>query len=185
MIFKNHIYSGGLTAMVTIAVFILPLAAYAQTDSEKSKSERESKEKPTEIVWHSYENGLKLAEDQDKQVFIEFRTAWCGYCKKMDRETFTDKRVINYINENLVAVRVDADSRREFEIDGFKTTERGISKEVYGVRGYPTFWFLESDGSKIVSQPGYQPATRFLTLLEYVIGRKYEETRKDTLSANP
>lgn len=184
MIFKDHIYSGGLTAMVTIAVLALPLAGFAQTDSEKSKSEEESTEKPTEIVWRSYEDGLKFAQDRDKQVFIEFSTAWCGYCKKMDRETFTDKRVINYINENLVAVRVDADSRREFEIDGFKTTERNISKEVYGVRGYPTFWFLESDGSKIGSQSGYQPATGFLTLLEYVIDRKYDETRKDTRSAN-
>ncbi len=93
----------------------------------------------------------------------------------MDRETFTNTGVINYINDNFVAIRVDGDSKREFEIDGFSTTEKKLTSEMFGVRGYPTFWFLEPDGSKIGKQPGYQPAQGFLELLTYVKDKKYLE----------
>ncbi|MFQ5607848.1 MAG: thioredoxin family protein [Candidatus Zixiibacteriota bacterium] len=177
---KNKTYRRGCTALALLtllAVVVIPPTAFTQTGSDKSKDRTDSGEKPAEISWMPYEDGLRLAQEQDRQVLIDFSTAWCGYCKKMDRETFTDRRVIDYINENFIPVKVDGDSRREFEIDGFKTSEKRITKEIYGVRGFPTFWFLESDGAKIGQQPGYQPADGFLSLLEYVSDRKYDEKK--------
>lgn len=153
-----------------LALFAL---APAMSFSQGSSSAKEA------IKWLKYEEGVKQAKDSNKQLLIDFSTAWCGYCKKMDRETFSDQRVIEYINENFVAIKVDGDSKREFEIDGFKTSEKRITKELYGVSGYPTFWFLESDGEKIGRQPGYQPAEQFLSLLAYVKDEKYRETKEE------
>lgn len=164
---------------LTSLTLVLPQSALAQKSAKKpgadQKGESHEAPKPTEINWVAYEDGLLLAAELDMHVLIDFSTAWCGYCKKMDRETFKDVRVIDYINDNFIAIKVDGDSRREFEIDGFVTSERRITKEIYGVRGFPTFWFLESDGKKIGRQPGYQPASGFLSLLEYVSNRTYEE----------
>lgn len=134
--------------------------------------------KPSEINWQKYEVGLKLAEESGKQMMIDFSTSWCGYCRKMDRETFSDPKVIDYINTNFVPIKIDGDSRREVNIDGFKTTEKKLTKEVYGVSGYPTFVFLESNGSRIGRQPGYQPPTAFLSLLQLVYERQYEKPAK-------
>lgn len=173
-----------LAALASAAIFLLPLSALAQKNAEKPKADQENESeqapeaKPTEINWVRYEVGLKLARESEKQMLLDFSTKRCGWCKKMDRETFKDARIINYINDNFVAVKVDGESNREFEIDGFFTSERRITKELYGVRGFPTFWFLESDGTKIGRQPGFQPATGFLTLLEYVSQRKYEENEE-------
>ncbi len=189
---KSNALTRCLVLLATAALFLtslLQVSALAQKSAEKPNADRKAENRqapeatppevrPTEISWLNYEDGLVLAQELDMHVLIDFSTAWCGYCKKMDRETFKDTRVINFINDNFVAIKVDGDSRREFEIDGFVTSERRITKEIYGVRGFPTFWFLESDGSKIGRQPGYQPATGFLALLEYVSDRSYEENAK-------
>lgn len=171
--------------LLAAAIFLMPLSALAQKGAEKPKVDQKDdsqpapEARPTEINWVNYEDGLIMAQESEMHVLIDFSTAWCGYCKKMDRETFKDARVIDYINNNFIAIKVDGDSRREFEVDGFVTSERRITKEIYGVRGFPTFWFLESDGTKIGRQPGYQPATGFLTLLEFVSNRKYEENKEN------
>ena len=166
----------GITSALMLFSLLAPLTAFSQ------EKENESKTKADSITWHKYEDGLKLAGENGKQVLIDFSTSWCGWCKKMDRETFTDSRVIDFINEHFVAVRIDGDSPRKIEMDGFKTTEKKIAKEMYGVRGYPTFWFLESDGAKIGSQPGYQSPDAFMSLLEYVKSRRYEETQAEESS---
>jgi len=152
-------------------------SAQAPVAPESAKSGIMSSATPTAttITWYPYEVGLKRAETAKKQTLIDFSTAWCGYCKKMDKETFTDPRVIKFVNDNFVAIRVDGDSKREFSVDGFTTTETQLTKAEYGVRGFPTFWFLESNGSKIGQMPGYLPADDFLGLLEHVKARKYEK----------
>jgi thioredoxin-related protein len=166
-----------LVALLAQIPALTPAVAEDSRDSSEKRTAKksESASEANEINWMNYEDGVKLAKEQNKQILIDFSTAWCGYCKKMDRETFTNTSVIEYVNSNFVAIRVDGDSKREFEIDGFSTTEKKLTSEMYGVRGYPTFWFLESDGSKIGKQPGYQPAQGFLELLSFVSERKYLE----------
>ena len=177
-------FSGGvsLAALFTLLLLIPSLAfADGARDSVKTRAPKQAEKKAdnsidaNEIVWRNYEDGLQLAKEQGKQILIDFSTAWCGYCKKMERETFKDASVIDFVNSNFVAIKVDGDSKREIELDGFTTTEKRLTNEMYGVRGYPTFWFLEPDGAKIGKQPGYQPAKSFLELLSYVNEKKYIE----------
>ena len=149
--------------------------AKAKTNTTaKSSASKSTVAKSKVIEWLTYEEGLKAAEESGKHIVIDFSTAWCGYCKKMDRETFTNSKVIDLINNDFIPVRIDGDSRRKINLEGFITTERNLTKKEYGVRGYPTFWFLESDGQKIGAQPGYQPPAQFLGLLNFVKDRKYE-----------
>lgn len=167
------------------SIILVPLLSTSAISQESANSDSGStKSESKSIEWLTYEEGVRMAQENNKHVLIDFSTKWCGYCKKMDRETFTDPKVVNYINENFVAVKIDGDSPREINLDGFKTSEKQITKEVYGVRGYPTFWFLESDGSKIGQQPGYQPPKDFLALLEFVKERKYEKPENTENPAN-
>lgn len=152
------------------------LGSEKAVNKDKTKSEKPKKEQNEKIDWQAYDIGLKKALDEDKHVFIDFTAKWCGYCRKMEREVFTDPRIIDLLNNDFVPVRVDGESRKELDIDGYKITERNLTVREYGVRGYPTFWFLESDGSKIGPLGGYRTTEFMLEALNYVKERRYDST---------
>ncbi|HSH00687.1 MAG TPA: thioredoxin fold domain-containing protein, partial [candidate division Zixibacteria bacterium] len=161
----------GLSAAVLSALTVsLVFAGETKTPDKQGAAEA------TEgIVWLQYEDGLKKAFESEKQILIDFTTKTCGWCRRMEREAFVDSQVVDYVNAHFVPIKVWGDSPRELEIDGFTTSEMRIAREIYRVRGYPTFWFLESDGKKIGQQPGYQQPNQFISLLEFVKERKYEQ----------
>ena len=132
------------------------------------------------IQWVSYDVGLERAQKENKHVFIDFTAKWCGFCKKMDAETFTQPNVIAMINENFIPVKVDGDSQKELDIKGYKITESNLTKQEFGVRGYPTFWFLKPDGTKLGAISGYRPANVMMEAFTYVKEEQYDSAAADT-----
>ncbi|MBD8489955.1 thioredoxin family protein [Echinicola sp. CAU 1574] len=70
------------------------------------------------IHWLSFEQLEDSLAKQPKKVFIDFYTDWCTYCKKMDRKVFTKPEVIQKINTEFYAVRMDAENRDTIQFDG-------------------------------------------------------------------
>lgn len=163
-----------LTVMLSVTLTASNETATAQDNAETEKKE---------IIWSAYDDGLLKAAETDKQVIVNFTAKWCGYCRKMDREVFTDPRVIEMLNDHFVAVKVDGESKKELNINGYKITEKNLTVREFGVRGFPTFWFLESDGSKIGPLGGYVPAETLLEVLTYVQERRYDSTQTDVDSS--
>ena len=133
-----------LLAVVVSAIF-LPLAAASQ-----------------EISWQKFDSGMAMAKEQNKNVFLYFHAEWCSYCKKMERTTFKKPKVIDYINQNFIAIKVDSDR------------EQKVSNN-YNVRGLPTLWFLKSDHTRISNLPGYVDAKTFGTILRFINTDSYEQ----------
>jgi len=131
------------------------------------------------ITWLDYDGGLTKAKLEDKHVFINFTTSWCGYCKKMNKSTFVDPEVVMMMDSNFVAIMVDGDSRHELDIDGYKITERDLTRKEYGVGSYPLYFFLKSDGEKLGALRGYQSKNQLMQYLTYVAERKYDTTVTD------
>lgn len=162
-------------------IFILMLVAVMLTQSATavdSKTEKKPAEGKAKIEWMQYDEGLALAKKEDKQVLVDFTTSWCGWCKRMEREAFSDSRIIEMLNNDFIPVRVDGDSKEQLNIDGYIITEKDLTAVEFGVRGYPMFWFLESDGSKIGPLRGYQKIEPFMNALTFIKDRKYEEENK-------
>ena len=87
------------------------------------------------IEGEKWENVLKMAQEQDKYIFMDCYTSWCGPCKQMAQTTFVDPDVAALFNEKFINVKVDM--------------EKGEGKELskrYGVRAYPTLNFIHGDG---------------------------------------
>jgi len=108
-----------------------------------------------EIHWQSYENGMKMIKDQNKKGFLHFYTDWCTYCKIMNKQTFADAKVIDYINDNFIPIRVNAEKQKD------------IAKQ-YGVTRFPNNWFIGEDSKALSSQPGYIPPDMFLNMLQFL-----------------
>src|SRR5690606_29750230 len=82
---------------------------------EKPKADAKS----DSITWLTYPEGMaKIKSSEGKHLLIDFTASWCGWCKRMDKDTFSDKAIISYINENFIPVKVWGDSDKLLSIDG-------------------------------------------------------------------
>ena len=113
------------------------------------------------IKWYSYTDGLAKAKETGRMVVIDFHADWCTYCKKMDKETFTAPTVVKLMNEKFISISVDTEKDK-------------ATAQKYDIKSLPTMWFLESDGERINSLPGFVDAAMFTTILEYVSSRSFE-----------
>ncbi|HER25255.1 MAG TPA: DUF255 domain-containing protein, partial [Candidatus Atribacteria bacterium] len=134
---------------------------------EQQKTEAVELSQPSVLNWLSYNEGLALAEKENKYILIDFYTDWCGYCKKMDKETYSKEEVKKFLNNNFVVVKVNAESDNKVIENGKEITERDLAK-LYQVTGYPTTWFLESNHERIAPLPGYVTTEQFVPVLSYI-----------------
>ncbi len=168
----------GVLTFVSAGVFLGGLLLWGPPISmaqEGAKKSAASTLAPAEISWLSYDVGMARAKKEGKHVLIDFYTTWCGYCKKMDRSTFRDKAVVGFISKSMVAVKVNAESNKPIMHEGKRLTERELSRRVYGVRGYPTYWFVSPKGEKLFYIPGYRSGPDFLNFAEYAGGGHYKK----------
>lgn len=96
----------------------------------------------TEFRNLGYEEALKAAGSEEKLLFMDFYTSWCGPCKKMAREVFPAKAVGEFMNPRFVSIKLDA------EKDG-----RGAASR-YNVKSYPTFIITDSSGKELARLAG-------------------------------
>ena len=118
------------------------------------------------IKWLTIEEAQELSKKEPKKIFVDVFAVWCGPCKKMDQVTFRDPKVVEYVNKNYYAVKLDAESARKITYKGKKMTETELAMAVFQVQAYPTIVFLENDFSNHVSAIGYQPADKFESMLK-------------------
>ena len=61
------------------------------------------------INWVTMDQALELQKKEPKNIMIDFYTSWCGPCKMLDRNTFTNKDLIDFVNTNYYAVKFNAE----------------------------------------------------------------------------
>ncbi len=101
----------------------------------------------------TWEEVLTIAEKENKIVFLDAYTTWCGPCKKMSREVFPLEQVGSVFNENFINVKMDM--------------EKGEGKKVarkYGIRAFPTLLFVNSDGDVVHRVAGFRDSKGLLSL---------------------
>lgn len=104
---------------------------------------------PSAIAWEpSFEAALKKAKATNKPVMIDFNTKWCGWCKELDRTTYTAREVVEE-SQRFVNVKVDGDERSDLAAR-------------YRVKGYPAIIWTDSTGNQVDSFDGYAPAEAFV-----------------------
>ena len=162
----------------TLPILLIALYGMALADTNEGKVSPA----PTDdkITWIEFDDGLAKAKKENKHVFIDFTAKWCGWCKKMDREVFVDKRVVDILKSDFVTIKVDGDSENLLDIEGYKISEKNLAKQEFQVSGYPAFWFLKSDGTKLGVLKGYQQTDQLVQALEYVREYRYDTTRVKT-----
>lgn len=100
-----------------------------------------------------YDAALKLAKKNNMPVFLKFTGSdWCKWCILMEGSVFTKQKWSDFANENIVLVTLDFPRKTALAPDMAERNNR-LAKEM-GVRGYPTYIVLDSDGSTRLGQLG-------------------------------
>ena len=98
-----------------------------------------------------------IINNDQKIILVDFETESCVWCDRLDADTFTDQRVIDFAKKNYISKKIDAEKG-----DGPE------QKKKYRVRGYPTILFLDSQGVEIDRIVGYRPPEEFLSELNRI-----------------
>jgi thioredoxin-related protein len=109
------------------------------------------------IPWEGdYQAALKKAEAASQLVLVYLYTDWCGFCRKMDRETFENEGLIDAMAAHYVWVRLNA----ETQDDGKRL------RQEMGVSGFPTTLLLNAKGEELDRLEGFIPPTGFQEMVE-------------------
>lgn len=122
----------------------------------------------------TFQQALEEAAKQKKPLFVDFYAVWCGPCKRMEKQIFTQDTVGKYFNEKFVCLQLDAEKGENVEIAA-----------KYKVEAFPTLAFLTNDGKAISINVGAMDAEQLLEAAKIAVGEAigfeqlYQEYRKD------
>ncbi len=155
-------------------IFILTLALVSLSANAQDK-----------IKWLSFEEAIALNAKTPKPILIDVYTDWCGFCKKMDIETYSNKTIIKIINDNFYAIKLNGEEKKDITYNGHtfkfqKNGRRGFHQLpatiMNGKLSYPSTIFLSEKEELLQNIPGYQQKEMFEKILVYFSSDNYKNT---------
>ena len=113
-----------------------------------------------------------MAQKQGKILLIDAYTDWCGWCKRMDRDTYANADVVKKLNQHFIAIKFNPElSDLKYKVDSqtytasefFGQLNRGEST------GFPTTYFISPVKRSLLMQPGYLGPADFMSVMDKVI----------------
>ncbi|WP_010255624.1 thioredoxin family protein [Myroides injenensis] len=130
-----------------------------------------------EIKWMSFNEAIEAQKENPKPIFMDTFTEWCGPCKMLDKNTFSDEKVIDYINKNYYAVKFNAEGNEIISFHNKKFTNPGYNENrksrnathdftmYLRVPGYPSMVILDSKGEIVKTIVGYKTPEQLLDVI--------------------
>jgi len=106
-----------------------------------------------EFFHGTWEEALAKAKEESKPIFVDAYAVWCGPCKRMAKQVFTDTKVGDFYNANFVNMKLDMEKG-----EGLKFRQK------YPVSAFPTLYYIDSGGEVLHKLKGAQQTEDFLKL---------------------
>ena len=101
-----------------------------------------------------FDAAKKIADEKKVPLMLNFTGSdWCGWCKLMDKNVFAEDDWKKYASENVLLVTLDFPKDKSIVPEKYVDRNKEL-KEKFGVRGYPTYVILDSDGETKIGQLG-------------------------------
>lgn len=139
-----------------------------------------------EVKWMTFEEAIEKSKTEKRKIFVDVYTDWCGWCKVMDKNTFSEAKVAAILNEKFYPVKFNAEQRADVVFNG--TTYKFVASGNSGYHelaaallnskmSYPTVVFLDENFSMLQPLPGYMKPEQFHPIVQF-IGEDHYKTVK-------
>jgi thioredoxin-related protein len=164
--------------LVILAAFSLSHVSFAGDKQKKTASAG------NEINWVTLDELQVKMKKAPRKIYFDIYTDWCGWCKVMDKKTFTNPQVIKYMNEKFYAVKLNAERQDSIRFVGkmfgyvpdYKANMLAV--ELMGGRmSYPTTVILDENYQNPQPIPGYLDVPTIEKILKY-LGENIYKTQK-------
>jgi thiol:disulfide interchange protein len=118
-------------------------------------------EKGIQFVEPNWAKALQEAKKQKKLIFIDAYTTWCGPCRMLKQNTFTDKTVGDFFNKNFINIALDMENG-----DGLAFAAK------YQIVAYPTLLIINADQTSTSVTEGYMPPAQLLEFAKSALAQK-------------
>jgi thioredoxin-related protein len=166
-----------------ILVLTIALLAFAVHLPAKERQLKPPKRDANGIDWYDYEAGWEKAKAENKHMFVDFTATWCGWCKRLEANTFSQTPVIKALTDDFVPVKVWEKNPDTLMIDGLKITSENLRLREFGATSFPQLWFVSPKGVRVGPVKGYVQAEQLLQYFEIVKTYSYDSTLDE--SGNP
>lgn len=138
------------------------------------------------VKWMTFEQAVERSKTEKRKIFIDVYTDWCGWCKVMDKNTFSEAEVAKILNENFYPVKFDAEQREDVVFNGttFKFVPSGnkgyhqlAAALLNNQLSYPTVVFLDEEFRMIQPLAGYQKAPEFHRIIQFIGQDHYKKMK--------
>jgi thioredoxin-related protein len=118
----------------------------------------------------SWAEVLKKAKDENKYIFVDCYATWCGPCKQMDKLTYPEKKVGDFMNPRLISIKIQLDSTAKDDdfVKGWRNDVRNLGM-TYQIQSLPTFLFFSPDGALVHKGIGLLWEDQFIALAKAAI----------------
>jgi thioredoxin-related protein len=139
------------------------------------------------IEWMTMNDALEAQKQSPRKIFMDVYTHWCGPCKLLDKNTFSNKKVIKFINSNYYPVKFNAEGPDPITYEDFTYTNPNYQPERKGrnathffadalkIPGYPSLVFFEENGKLIQAVPGYKTPQELEIYLKMIANDDYKD----------
>lgn len=141
----------------------------------------------SQIEWMTMNEALEAQKKEPKKIFADVYTDWCGPCKMMDKNTFTNSDLIEYVNTHFYPVKFNAEGTEKVNYQDFEYTNPNYKPERKGKRnaqhffanalkvsGYPSIVFFDEDSNVIAPVTGYRTAEQLEIYLKMIASDDYK-----------
>lgn len=136
------------------------------------------------IQWLTMDQAQARAKKEPRPIIVDVYTQWCGPCKMLDRNTFSDPKLAAYVNKHFYAVKFDAESQAAVNFKGQKLENPDFKPELVGRRNgthhltyaianvngriaYPTIVYLDAELNVLAPVQGYMTPQQMEPILYY------------------
>jgi thiol:disulfide interchange protein len=145
-----------VVASFTFVVGVAGAILFFPEDSVQPSQAKDASPQVT-LTWQtSLAQGQTQAKDEHKYVLADVYTDWCGWCKRLDRDVFTNAKLVHYLQNGFICVKVNAEDPKEGK----------AVADLHKVTGYPCALVFSPDGKLIGRIEGYQAARAYMSTLK-------------------